>query len=197
MEIDKGLKHISTIDPAFVEVIEHAGAIQLPPPQEPYESLVDSIVSQQLSVKAAATIMGRVRIAHENDISPLKTISIESQALRDAGLSRQKATYVKSIADAFIRNPHLGQELYSMKDQEVISSLTQIKGIGVWTAHMFMMFTLLREDVFPIGDLGIRRGMELFFFNGEKQEHSVLEKRASVWQPYRSIASLALWKAQS
>ncbi|MEM9052864.1 MAG: DNA-3-methyladenine glycosylase 2 family protein [Bacteroidota bacterium] len=196
MEIEKGLVHICKVDPAFKRVAELAGKIDLPLPLEPYESLMDNVVSQQLSIKAAATIMARVRLAHENEITPSKTISLSDQLLRDAGLSRQKASYIKCIAQAFMAKPKFGEHLYSLDNEQVISALTEIKGVGVWTAQMFLMFTLLREDVFPVGDLGIRKGMERFFFNGEKQDNSTLEKRAEIWSPFRSVASVALWKAQ-
>ncbi len=196
MRIDEGINHILSADSDFKEVFERAGNMQLPLPQEPFESLVESIVSQQLSTKAAATIMGRVRLTLENEIKPLKILSTSPEQLRSAGLSRQKSSYLYALAEAFNDSPEDYQDLFDLSDEVVIERLTQIKGIGVWTAQMFLMFTLLREDVFPIGDLGIRRGMELFLYGGEKQDHHILIQRAEVWAPFRSVASLALWKAQ-
>jgi DNA-3-methyladenine glycosylase II len=132
----------------------------------------------------------------DNDFCPDRVLTTSKESLRDAGLSGQKTKYLYALAEAFLSEPEAYENLHKLEDDEVIKRLTDIKGIGVWTAQMFLMFTLLREDVFPIGDLGIRRGMEIFLFDGEKQEHSTLVKRAEIWKPYRSVASLALWKAQ-
>ncbi|HKL40133.1 MAG TPA: DNA-3-methyladenine glycosylase [Cryomorphaceae bacterium] len=183
-------------DPQLKTIISRAGAIRLPPPRENFESLVDSIVSQQLSVKAAATIFQRVCLVLENEITPAKVRSTSAEQLRRAGLSGQKTNYLYALAEAFSHKPGVYNRLHSLTDEEVIKTLTEIKGIGVWTAQMFLMFTLLREDVFPIGDLGIRRGMERFLYNGEKQNQETLIQRAEIWAPYRSVASLYLWKAQ-
>jgi DNA-3-methyladenine glycosylase II len=196
MNLTEAVAHIEQVDPEFIPVLEKAGELRLPKPEQPFEALVNSIVSQQLSTKAAATIAQRVRLALENDIRPEKVLNAPAELLRAAGLSAQKTKYLYALSDAFISNPDAYQNLHELQNQQVIERLTDIKGIGVWTAHMFLMFTLLREDVFPIGDLGIRRGMELFLFDGEKQEHTTLIKRAEVWKPFRSVACLALWKAQ-
>ncbi len=196
MNLPKGIKHLRNADPELLPILEKAGKLQLPPPRENFESLVDSIVSQQLSVKAAATIFQRVRLVLENEITPSKVKAISAEQLRSAGLSGQKTTYLYALAEAFSQKPEVFNQLHELPDEEVIKTLTEIKGIGVWTAQMFLMFTLLREDVFPIGDLGIRRGMEILLFGGEKQPHETLIKRAEIWAPYRSIASLYLWKAQ-
>lgn len=196
MNIDSGIKYLRKVDPDFSTVLDRAGEMNLPPAEEPFEALVNSIISQQLSTKAAATISQRVMLTLENDIKPRRVLETSADRLRAAGLSGQKTKYLKALAEAFQSNPQSYDRLHELDDDEVIKRLTKIKGIGVWTAHMFLMFTLLREDVFPIGDLGIRRGMETFLFEGEKQEHSVLIKRAELWKPYRSVASLALWKAQ-
>jgi len=196
MNLSKGIKHLRNADPEFLPILEKAGIPELPLPRENFESLVDSIVSQQLSVKAAATIFQRVCLVLENEITPAKVRSTSTEQLRSAGLSGQKTNYLYALAEAFSQKPEVYNQLHELTDSDVIKTLTEIKGIGVWTAQMFLMFTLLREDVFPIGDLGIRRGMEIFLFNGEKQEHASLIKRAEIWEPYRSIACLYLWKAQ-
>lgn len=196
MNISEAIDFLRESDPEFEPVLKKAGEIRLPSPQEEFEALVDSIVSQQLSTKAAATIMGRVRMTLQNEITPSVVLATGVDSLRSAGLSGQKTNYLYALAEAFQCDPGAYRDMHRMKDEEVVEVLTRIKGIGVWTAQMFLMFTLLREDVFPVGDLGIRRGMEAFLFNGEKQEPQVLIERAEVWSPYRSIASLALWQAQ-
>ncbi|HKK37881.1 MAG TPA: DNA-3-methyladenine glycosylase 2 family protein [Cryomorphaceae bacterium] len=196
MNFSEAIPRLIQSDPQLHTIIKNAGAIKLPPPRENFESLVDSIVSQQLSLKAAATIFKRVCLVLENEVSPEKVLSTGSKELRSAGLSGQKTTYLYALAEAFSTNPEAYGLLHELSDEKVVSALTQIKGIGVWTAQMFLMFTLLREDVFPVGDLGIRRGMERFLYNGEKQNQETLIKRAEIWAPYRSVASLYLWKAQ-
>jgi len=196
MNIPRAAEHLTLVDPELERVMDRAGALRLPPPREEFEALIDSIVSQQLSTKAAATIMGRVRLTLENDITPSAVSATPADSLRSAGLSGQKTRYLYALAEAFQSDPRAYREMHGMSNEEVIEILTRIKGIGIWTAQMFLMFTLLREDVFPVGDLGIRRGMETFLFNGEKQEHAVLIERAKIWSPYRSVACLALWQAQ-
>lgn len=196
MNFSEAIPYLTDSDPQLKTILTRAGTVKLPPPKENFESLVDSIVSQQLSVKAAATIFKRVCLVLENDVSPEKVLSTSSKELRNAGLSGQKTTYLYALAEAFSGRPEIFNQLHHLSDEEVIQTLTEIKGIGVWTAQMFLMFTLLREDVFPIGDLGIRRGMERFLYKGESQNHETLIQRAKVWTPYRSVACLYLWKAQ-
>ncbi|MFT6997973.1 MAG: DNA-3-methyladenine glycosylase II [Cryomorphaceae bacterium] len=196
MNFSKAIPNLAKADPELAKVLDKVGLINLPPPRENFESLVNSIVSQQLSVKAAATIFQRVCLVLENEITPPKVLATSTEQLRSAGLSGQKTSYLFALAEAFIKNSKEYQNLHDLSDEEVIRALTSIKGIGVWTAQMFLMFTLLREDVFPVGDLGIRRGVEKLFYEGEKQGHSVLIERAEIWAPYRSVASLYLWKMQ-
>ena len=176
-------------------IIEKIGTIEMPLPKGNFESLVDSIVSQQLSTKAAATIFKRLSLALENDITPQRVLRTDDQTLRNAGLSGQKTNYLAALSEAFIEKPKDYENLHRQTDAEVIELLTAIKGIGVWTAQMFLIFTLLREDVFPVGDLGVRRGMERLYFEGEKQSYDVLTQRAEIWAPYRSVASLYLWQS--
>ena len=195
MQITKGAAHLAKADPQLAQIIEDIGTIEMPPPAGNFESLVDSIVSQQLSTKAAATIFKRVTLALENEITPQRVLQTDAQTLRNAGLSGQKTKYLGALSEAFLENPKDYENLHLQTDAEVIELLTAIKGIGVWTAQMFLIFTLLREDVFPVGDLGVRRGMERLLFSGEKQPHDVLTQRAEIWAPYRSVASLYLWRS--
>jgi DNA-3-methyladenine glycosylase II len=182
-------------------LISRTGPITIPPPKGDFETLVDAIVSQQLSIKAAATIFGRVVHLLENEVTPGTILSTPPEALRAAGLSGQKTSYMYARAEAFAKNPERYSHLHEMNDTEVIKSLTAIKGIGVWTAQMFLIFTLLREDVFPIDDLGIRRGMLNHITPHlagssfpERELKKMMEAHAEKWQPYRSVASLYLWK---
>lgn len=194
MNIEKSSKLLSRKDPELGKIISKVGVIRLNPPQTHFESLVDSIVSQQLSTKAAATIHKRFSQALENDITPHKILGTAPDVLRGAGLSGQKTKYMAALAEAFIENAESYNRIHELPDDEVIKLLTEIKGIGVWTAQMFMMFSLLREDIFPIGDLGIRRSMEKHFYEGEKQADQTLIERAEIWAPHRTVACLYLWR---
>jgi DNA-3-methyladenine glycosylase II len=192
---ENAVKHLSKKDPELGKLIKKAGILALPPPRNNFESLVHSIVSQQLSTKAAAKIYARFEKAAGMEINPQSMKEIPEDSMREAGLSRQKIRYIKATANAFQENPNNYKQLDKLSDDEVIELLTNIKGIGLWTAQMFLIFTLLREDVFPVGDLGIRRAMERAFFEGKEQAHSNLKTHAEKWKPYRSVASLYLWKS--
>lgn len=176
-------------------IIDEEGIIRLPEPQASFESLLSSIISQQISTKAAATIQQRIFEAIDYDVSPQRIIDTPPEVFKVAGLSKQKIKYVAAIAEAFIENPHTYNRLHELPNEEVLQLLTQIKGIGVWTAQMFMMFNLLREDIFPIGDLGIRRAIERHYFEGEQQAFDVLIARAEKWKPYRTVACFYLWRS--
>ncbi len=173
----------------LAEIISKVGAIKLPTPRSHFESLADSIVSQQLSTKAAATIFKRFVEAMEQDIRPGKILETSPEILRSVGLSGQKTKYMFALAAAFTNNPEVYENIHELSDQEVIKLLTEIKGIGVWTAQMFLMFNLLRENIFPIGDLGIRRSMEKHYFEGKEQPHELLIQQAEIWAPHRTVAS--------
>ena len=195
MNIEKSVKYLANIDPIMGGLIAKVGLIELPVPQSNFESLVDSIVSQQVSVQAAATIRQRIYEAIDFDIRPERMLKTPPEVFRIAGLSRQKTTYMAALAEAFLQDPHAYNNLHELPNEEVVQLLTQIKGIGVWTAQMFMMFNLLREDIFPVSDLGVRRAVEKYYFQGEKQEHEILMKKAEIWRPHRTVASFYLWRS--
>ncbi len=177
------------------ELIARLGPISLPPARSPFETLVEAIISQQVSTKAAATIYARLVRLSANELKPNRLMMYSTEELRSVGLSRQKSSYLHALAEAFAKNEERYHRLHEMDDAEVIAVLTEIKGIGVWTAQMFLIFTLLREDVFPIDDLGIRRGMERYIFSAdEAPSKAAMVQRAEVWAPYRSVASLYLWR---
>lgn len=195
MDVDKAIKHLTVSDVAMASLISRTGVIELPPPRGDFETLVEAIISQHLSTKAAATILGRLQRLAANEVTPHRMLSLSTEEMRSVGLSGQKAAYMHALASAFAKNADTYSRLHEMDDAAVITSLTEIKGIGVWTAQMFLIFTLLREDVFPIDDLGIRRGMERHIF-AEKASPTRKEmiRHAELWAPYRSVASLYLWK---
>lgn len=195
MNIDLATEYLKKADPQMAALIGATAKPMLPSPTTPLEALVDALVSQQLSIKAAATIFGRVKMVLEQSITPKSILNTAPESLRAAGLSGQKVSYLMALAEAFDKSPEAYETLHLMSNDEVVARLSAIKGIGIWTAEMFLMFTLLREDVFPIGDLGIRRAMHFNFFHGEKVADKLLIQRAEIWKPYRTVACLWLWKS--
>ena len=181
-------------DPKLGKVMEQMSLAPLPDRGNVYEALIRSIVGQQLSVKAAATIYGRFLDLFENEVHPPSAVlEKEHDTLRGCGFSNQKAKYVKNVAQYFLENPEIDWK--SLSNEEIIEKLTTIKGVGKWTVEMILMFALHREDVFPIGDLGVRNGMiELYNVKTEGKElYADLTKIADKWKPYRSFGSRYMW----
>jgi DNA-3-methyladenine glycosylase II len=163
---------------------------------DPYEALIRAIVGQQLSTKAAATIWGRVAEIYDGDTpTPAQVIDTDPQALRDAGLSWSKVAYVRDLAER-VQDGDLDLErLPQLPDEQVVEELTAIKGIGRWTAEMFLMFHLGRPDVLSTGDLGIRRGAQLAYGMEELPSPAELEQMGEAWSPHRTLACLYLWRS--
>lgn len=162
-----------------------------------FEDLVDSITSQQLSIKAAATIFGRVKkLFPNNKITPLGVIELENSILRSCGLSNAKASYVKDLAVKSLDGTVQLNKLESMTDQEIIDHLVKVKGIGNWTAEMLLMFTFERPDVFPVDDLGIQKAMcRLYNLRPTKTLKVRMRIIAKKWIPNRTLACRYLWKS--
>lgn len=160
-----------------------------------FEDLVESIISQQLSLKAANTIYNRFLLLFNDKNkfpTPDEILKIDTEKLRSAGMSYSKASYIKNIAKAFKEKQIDIKKIDKMSDDEVITELTKIKGIGRWTAEMTLIFTLSREDVFSVGDAGLRRAIKnLYNIENEKDILKLSEK----WKPKRSLASWYLWRS--
>lgn len=172
-------------------LVSRYGPIELTVADDLFERMVRSIVSQQVSTAAATSI--RERLYDAVEVEPEAILRADESVLRDAGLSRQKVDYVRNVAEAFEQHGYTREYFDDMTDEEVVSELTQIKGIGVWTAKMQLMFGLGRPDVFPVEDLGIRNGMQALY--SEQTERSEMVESAETWRPYRSYASLYLWRS--
>ena len=190
------LAHLSN-EPAICEIIKIIDLPELKPSGNVYYDLLQSIVSQQLSIKAADTIFNRFCSLFPNNYPDSQLlIELDNTQLRSVGLSFQKASYLKNIA-AFNNQAALDQTNWSnFSDDEIIRHLTQIKGVGVWTVQMLLMFTFARPDVFPVDDLGIQQGMKkLFQFNTDgKQFKQQMLECAEPWRPWRTYASRLLWR---
>ena len=156
-------------------------------------SLYRAVVSQQLSVKAADTIYKRFVALLGDDLSPENVLGFSVEQLRSVGLSGQKASYVHAIALAAMDGSVDFETLDSLSDEEVINKLTDIKGIGLWSAEMFLIFTLGRENVFSAGDAGLRRAIQINYPEAQLKTKEDYEAFAERWAPYKSYASLALW----
>ncbi|MEZ3144033.1 DNA-3-methyladenine glycosylase [Halobaculum sp. MBLA0143] len=171
-------------------VAEH-GPLTLDPADDAFARLVVSIVRQQVSTDAAAAI--RERVFDAVTVAPAKVLAADPEALREAGLSGQKVRYVRAAAEAFRDHPerYARETLAEQSNDEVRERLTEITGVGRWTADMQLLFTLGRPDVFPVGDLGVRRGVERLV--DAELSRAEIRERARRWAPYRSYASLHLW----
>lgn len=194
----EGITSLSA-DPALGPVIRRVGPIALKPRrQAPYESLVRAVIHQQLSGKAAATILGRFeeRFGAGRFPTPEAVLGATDDNLRAAGLSGQKAGYLRGVARAAAEGklPTLRQ-CGRMEDEAIIEALTQLKGVGRWTAEMFLIFNLGRPDVLPALDLGVRRGFQIAHRRRRMPEPKVLARHGTRWAPHRTLATLYLWKA--
>lgn len=195
MNIKKATNFLKKADPQLAQLIRRYGLISISPPKANFESLIGSIISQQLSTKAAITIFNRFAQLVQMDFTPARIVKIPDDELRSVGLSGAKGRYIKDLSRNFMERPEYFSNLHLESDEEVVKRLTEVKGIGRWTAEMFLMFNLLREDVFPVDDLIIRNTVcRLFMPEGDHKKEEIVN-RSKIWQPYRTIACLYMWKA--
>lgn len=185
-------KQVLREDPVMADLIETHGTVSLTPADNPFERLCVSIINQQLSTASANAIRERVFALFDEELTPAALLSVDTEPLREAGLSRTKVEYLRNTAEAF-RDRDLSREsLASLANDAVVDELTRIKGIGEWSAHMFLIFALAREDVLPLGDLAIRRGLTgLYGVEGRDEMRTVAE----AWRPYRSYGTLYVWRS--
>ncbi|WP_114575630.1 DNA-3-methyladenine glycosylase [Saliphagus sp. LR7] len=158
-----------------------------------YERLSISIINQQLSTASAAAVRERVFEVLDGEVTPETVLAADETELREAGLSRMKVEYVRNAARAFEREDFSREGLAGVPEEEVVTRLTEIKGIGEWTARMYLLFVLEREDVLPLGDLAVRRGIEQLYGDGEELTRGEMREIAEGWRPYRSVATRYIW----
>lgn len=189
------LRHLRRVDPELRRLIGAHGPPRLAPSRNHLQSLTRAIIYQQLSGKAAATIYRRFLDLFDGRFPDAGAIAAVSPArLRRAGLSAAKATYVRDLASRFAAGEVDPRRFRRMSDEALVELLTAIKGIGRWSVHMFLLFGLNRPDVLPVGDLGVRRGMQLRFGLPDLPLPGDMEALAAPWRPYRSIASWYMWR---
>jgi DNA-3-methyladenine glycosylase II len=192
----KAIAHLKAADPVLAAIIDRAGPYKIQYSEPIFHTLVRSIVFQQLNGKAASTIFNRLLEAAKTDpLTPDSILRLRPAKLRAVGLSQQKLTYVRELA-RLTRKGEVDFELCSKaEDAQVIEHLTRVKGVGVWTVHMFLIFALRRRDVLPTGDYGVRAAMKKAYGLPEMPKPDEMERIAAAWRPYCSVASWYLWRS--
>jgi DNA-3-methyladenine glycosylase II len=193
--MQEAIHHLKRSDPILSEIIERVGeyAIQFRDPD--FETLAKSIVYQQLSGRVASVIFGRLSKAAGGKVTPENILKLRPARMRTLGLSTQKTAYIRDLARHTRDGGVVFDELHELSDQEVIDRLTRVKGIGVWTVHMFLIFALRRVDILPTGDLGVRNAIRKAYGLAELPSPSEMERMADRWRPYCTVASWYLWRS--
>lgn len=196
-EIEKeAILHISKVDLLMAEIIKKAGPLSWEQDESYFFSLTSSIVGQQLSVKAARTIWQRFEILLKGGkVTPENILALSDQSIRDVGVSWQKISYIKDLAQKTLESGILFEQFDIMTDEEIITELVKVKGIGRWTAEMFLMFRMQRPDVFSYGDLGLRRGLQKVYQLKVEPTEELAEEIVKKWSPFKTIGSRYLWKS--
>lgn len=194
-EFQKGLEHLKGNDPVLAKIILIYDKQNLIPHRKYFNLLLGAIVGQQLSVLAARSIKNRVFKYYNNHPTPEKILNTTDQTLRSLGLSNAKVQYVKDLSHKILNGEVKLKGLSQMSNDEIIKELTKVKGIGIWSVHMFLIFVLARLDVLPTGDLGIKKAIMLNYkLKSLPDENKIkLIAKKNNWHPYYSIASLLLW----
>ena len=193
-------QHLAATDPRLAALIARSRPYQVQPARlvRPFDALAESIVYQQLSGKAAATIFGRVRALYPRRkwFSPQLVLATPDEKLRAAGLSRNKSAAIKDLAAKTLDGTiPTSAALHRMSDEEIIARLTTVRGIGRWTVEMMLLFDLGRLDVWPVDDYGVRKGYAKTFGKRKLPKPKELHARGEKWRPYRSVAAWYFWRA--
>jgi DNA-3-methyladenine glycosylase II len=192
----QAIQHLKRRDPVLGRLIESGGPYRMEYREPRFDALARSIVYQQLSGKAASTIFGRLlAAAGDGELSPETVLKLRPVRLRSLGLSKQKVVYLRDLARRTLNGKLSFEALPDLPDEQVIELLTEVKGIGVWTAHMFLIFALRRPDVLPVGDLGIRTAIKKHYQFEVLPAAAEIEQLAEKWRPYCSVASWYLWRS--
>jgi DNA-3-methyladenine glycosylase II len=193
----KALRHLRSADPVLESVIARVGPCRLRPATEGthFDFVARSIIYQQLSTRAAATIYGRVAaLCRGPHLTAAALRDLPEQDLRAAGLSRQKLAYLRDLAARTLAGDLDPEDLGHLPDEDVSRQLVQVKGVGVWTAQMFLMFRLGRQDILPVSDLGIRKAVQRAYRLRKLPEPNRVSRIGAPWAPYRTVASWYLWR---
>jgi DNA-3-methyladenine glycosylase II len=191
---DGAKRALARRDGVLAEIMRRHPRVHLVARGEPFQTLARAIVGQQISVKAAQSVWNRV-VALAPGITPAEILALRRPRLRACGLSERKTEYIADLAQHVADGSLHMQRWPAMEDEAVIAELVAVRGIGRWTAEMFLMFNLLRPDVYPLGDLGLRKAVRLAYFKGRKVPLSRIRKLGLAWQPWRSVATWYLWRS--
>jgi DNA-3-methyladenine glycosylase II len=194
-EMTDVMKHLMVADVRLAAIIKSVGAYEIKLRKDPFHSLVEAIIYQQLAGSAADAIYHRFVKIYGRFPRPAQLLATKDFKLRDAGLSARKIEYLKDLASRVSDGRLKLALLPKLPDELVIEQLVQVKGIGRWTAEMFLIFCLGRQDVLPVGDLGLRKAMQKAYLLGELPSPETMNDIAQVWKPYCSIATWYLWKS--
>ena len=187
--------HLAASDPVIRQLIGRYGPCRLEPNNDFFGILCNSIISQQLATKAAAAIHARFIAYYDNNLTPARVAESAFEDLRGLGLSNQKATYIQDLASKVLAGEVTPERFPAMPDEDIIKQLVTVKGIGVWTAQMFLIFALNRPDVLPTDDFGVRKAIMVLYQLNAMPGKAVMEPIAKPWQPWRSVASWYLWRS--
>lgn len=192
----KIISHFKKADPILFTLIENTNKLRtLTRSDNFFADLCEAIINQQLSDKAAATIFSKFKILFsKGKITADKLLKIPDKKIREVGTSWKKVTFMKNLAEKVVKEEIILEKLEELDDESVIAQLTKLHGIGRWTAEMFLMFSLAREDVFSAGDLGLRRAMQKLYKFKKEPTVKQIEKLSRKWSPYRTYAALILWR---
>ncbi len=192
----KAVRYLGKRDPALKKIMAAVGPCKLQPAPDHFFILARSIISQQISTKAAVSIAGRLIVAlGKNKLTPKGILGLSDEQMRMAGLSAAKVRYMRDLAEKVESRALRLHSLRRMEDEEIIEQLIQVKGIGRWTAEMFLMFSLGRPDVLPIDDLGFRAAIKRYYQFEEMPKKQEMIDIGERWRPYRSIATWYLWRS--
>src|SRR5712691_13365821 len=191
----KAVLHLSQSDPVLRAIIKRVGPYRMEYGDPEFHSLAEAIIYQQLNGKAAVTIFKRFAALAGEPVTPEGILKLTNEQMRAVGLSEQKSSYLRDLAERTHRGELDFARLPDLPDAEVIKHLTQVKGIGVWTAHMFLIFALRRNDVLPTGDLGVRMAIRKAYELPELPKPAEIEELARLWRPYCSVAAWYLWRS--
>lgn len=197
MNLEEAKEYLKKQDPLLARIIDNTPPFKLQKSGNYFSDLVESIISQQLSLKAADSIFRRfVALFSDKKITPENVLALDIAAIRSAGVSYQKILYIQDLAQKTLESDILFEQFEIMTDEEIIEELTKIKGIGRWTAEMFLMFSMGRPDVFSYGDLGLRRAIQTLYGFDHEPTFDEAKKIAERWKPFRTIACCYLWRSR-
>lgn len=191
----RAINHLKKADPKLAAVIEHVGPYRMTYREPDFATMARSIVFQQLNGKAASSIYAKFEAGCGGAVSPDAVLRLRLPKMRTLGLSAQKSEYLRDLARRTRDGEVDFNALGSLGDEEVIRRLTVVKGVGVWTVHMFLIFALRRPDVLPVGDFGVRAAMKRLYELPDMPKPAEMERIAAPWRPWRSVASWYLWRS--